>query len=320
MLYRLIKPFAVLIIKICFKKIYINNRNLLSNNGPFLLASNHPNSFLDAILLCILFKKPVYALTRGDAFKKKWAAKILHALHMLPVYREREGTENLHHNYKTFDKCLKILEQGGIILIFSEAFCVNEWHLRPIKKGTARLAAMAWEKNIPLQILPVGLNYSNFYKTGKIVHINFGSAIDQKNIINDPLEKGKLLNKITENIQQQLNKLVYKIDNGDTALLKKHFIQDAYFTKKILLFFPAIIGFVLHSPVYYPLAKFIYYKTKKTGHSDSIITALFFLTYPFFIALYTVVAYSLLNNWYGLLCIIILPFCAWCYTQFINPV
>jgi len=37
--------------------------------GPLLLACNHPNSFLDGIILDILFDEPIWALTRGDVFK-----------------------------------------------------------------------------------------------------------------------------------------------------------------------------------------------------------------------------------------------------------
>ena len=116
MIYYLLKPIATFTIRICFRKIYINKKEVLLQNGPLLIASNHPNSFLDAILLCILFDKPLYLLTRGDTFKKKWIAKILYALHMLPVYRQREGSENLHRNYDTFNTCIDIFKKNGICI------------------------------------------------------------------------------------------------------------------------------------------------------------------------------------------------------------
>jgi 1-acyl-sn-glycerol-3-phosphate acyltransferase len=48
--------------------------------GSFLLASNHPNSFLDAIILDVLFKKSIWSLTRGDVFKHKFISGTLPAL------------------------------------------------------------------------------------------------------------------------------------------------------------------------------------------------------------------------------------------------
>ena len=137
---------------------------MLRKEGPLIIASNHPNSFLDAIILATLFKSPVYSLARGDAFAGKMITKILNSFNMLPVYRVSEGVENLEQNYTTFEACQDIFKKNGIILIFSEGRCINEWHLRPLKKGTARLALAAWQQNIPLEVLPLGINYSKFRK------------------------------------------------------------------------------------------------------------------------------------------------------------
>jgi 1-acyl-sn-glycerol-3-phosphate acyltransferase len=155
------------------RKIVINQKSKLSENGPLLIAANHPNSFLDAIIISTLFKKPVYSLARGDAFAGKFITKILVSLNMLPVYRMSEGVENLGLNYSTFDACKKLFKENKIVLIFSEGRCINEWHLRPLKKGTARLAVDAWENEIPLKVLPLGINYSSFRFYGKNVFLNF---------------------------------------------------------------------------------------------------------------------------------------------------
>ena len=67
---------------------------MLKEKGPLLLACNHPNSFLDAVILDILFEQPVWSLARGDAFSGKTINKILTAVKILPVYRTSEGVEN----------------------------------------------------------------------------------------------------------------------------------------------------------------------------------------------------------------------------------
>ena len=148
MLYSFVKIIARLAIHIYCRDIAINKKELLQHEGPLLLAVNHPNSFLDAIILCTLFDKPVYSLARGDAFKNKFFATLLYNFKMFPVYRVSEGVENLEENYKTFDLCKNIFRQNGIVLMFSEGRCINEWHLRPLKKGTARLAISSWEDGI----------------------------------------------------------------------------------------------------------------------------------------------------------------------------
>ncbi|MEQ1554412.1 MAG: 1-acyl-sn-glycerol-3-phosphate acyltransferase, partial [Ferruginibacter sp.] len=172
MLYKLLQFPARLALYIWCKHLLLNKKDFLNIKGPLLIAANHPNSFLDAILLCSIFKQPIYSLARGDAFKNKFVAKILRSLKMFPVYRVSEGVENLEENYKTFDDCIEVFRQNGIVLIFSEGKCINEWNLRPLKKGTARLAINAWDLGIPLQVIPLGINYNSFTCFGKNIQLN----------------------------------------------------------------------------------------------------------------------------------------------------
>ncbi|RYD68815.1 MAG: glycerol acyltransferase, partial [Sphingobacteriales bacterium] len=125
MLYQLLKIPAALGFWLYCRHLKLNNKAPLKYNGPLIIACNHPNSFLDAIIISALFKRPVYSLARGDVFKKSWAAKLLRSLKMLPVYRTSEGVENMEHNYSTFDACKEIFKKNGIVLIFSEGRCIN---------------------------------------------------------------------------------------------------------------------------------------------------------------------------------------------------
>lgn len=130
-------------------------------------------------------------------------------LKILPVYRTSEGVENLSANYKTFDACINIFRNNGLITIFSEGKCINEWHLRPLKKGTARLAIKTWEEDIPLQVLPVGINYSSFTRFGKNIFLNFGTLI-KKDDINFNDSDGLRHQSFNNYLQLQLEQLVLK--------------------------------------------------------------------------------------------------------------
>lgn len=243
-----------------------------------LLAANHPNSFLDGIILTTLFDNTVFSLARGDAFKYPLANKVLRSLKLLPVYRTSEGVENLEHNYTTFDDCLRVFEKNGIVLIFSEGRCENEWHLRRLKKGTARLATAAWNKNIALQVVPLGFNYSSFKQFGKDVHLNFGEPITAAQI-NSNLTEGKQWLQFNELLQQQLQQLVYEIDENDTATLKTMFEVEKG-VQFYLLLLPAAVGFVIHVPLFYACKLVTVWRFKNSGHYDSVLTALLLLAYP----------------------------------------
>ena len=280
--------------------------------GPLLIAANHPNSFLDAILLASIFKSPIYSLARGDAFIGKMTNKILAALNMLPVYRVSEGTENIENNYTTFDACQKLFEQNKIVLIFSEGRCINEWHLRPLKKGTARLAINAWENNIPLKVLPLGINYSSFRFYGKNMIINFGNIISKKDM-EGYLSNGRSIKEFNERLQSQLENLVYEIDVDDKVKLKKHFYVKRSLLKKIILFFPAIAGFIVNAPLYFAIHLII--KNRAKDHYDSIMAGLLFFLFPLYILTLTLLIFFLTKNLCAFLLLALLPFTAWSYLQ-----
>lgn len=293
------------------RKIIINNKAMLNEAGPLLIASNHPNSFLDAIIVGTLFKSPVYSLARGDAFAGKFITKILTSFNMLPVYRVSEGVENLEHNYITFQACQKLFEENKIVLIFSEGRCINEWHLRPLKKGTARLAFNAWEKNIPLKVLPLGINYSSFRFFGKNVFLNFGSIISSKDFNENSF--GRSINQFNEKLNEQLCDLVFEIDKNDRAKLKDYFFIGPSLAKKILLFIPAVIGFIVHAPLYFIIHLII--KNIAKDHYDAVMTALLFLFYPLIVLAITLIIFLSTKSLYSLMLLALLPFTLWSYLQ-----
>ncbi len=312
MLYRLLKFPARLAIYFYCRKIITNNKEIFKANGPLLIASNHPSSFLDAIILATLFKHPVYSLARGDAFANKFYSKLLHSMNMLPIYRISEGAENLEHNYTTFSECINIFKKNGIVLIFSEGRCINEWHLRALKKGTARVAIDAWRQGIPLQIIPLGINYSSFRIFGKNVILNFGEIITQKDFEQDATA-GKTINDFNNKLREQLKRLVIEIAPNDMATRKKIFFIPQPAIKKMLLFIPSVTGWILHAPLYYLIVLLI--KKRAHDHYDSIVVGLLFILYPIYLAILTVGTLLLVKSPWTIFLVLIIPFMAWAHLQ-----
>ncbi len=296
-------------IRLFCRKILINKPELLQIKGPVLLAANHPNSFLDSVIINVLFEQPVWSLARGDVFKSPFLIRLLTALRILPVYRTSEGVENLSENYRTFEACIRIFRENGIINIFSEGKCVNEWHLRPLKKGTARLALKAWEENIPLKVLPVGINYSSFFRFGKNIFLNFGELIEQ-----DPIKKleadGLRHQSFNTILAQQLQQLVFEIPGADKQLQKQKLEIQQSLLKKILLFLPAVAGWITHAPLYYTVKGFTAKKTRETGHYDSVMTSILLFSYPIYLLAVVLVVTLLTGSLWSLSILLLLPFCA----------
>ena len=313
MFYNFVKVIARIAFRFYCRNLQLNNPSVLKSEGPLLLAANHPNSFLDAIILCTLFNRPVYSLARGDVFKGKLFSKLLMSLKLLPVYRVSEGVENLEENYKTFDACKEIFKKNGIVLIFSEGRCVNEWHLRPLKKGTARLVLSCWEDGIPLKVLPVGINYSSFKKFGKNILLSFGSIIAEGNLAGGK-GYGRSIQEFNGILRSELQPLVFETSPGERDF-KAIFYKPVSFSKKILLAIPALIGWLLHAPLYKPVKKMVRRILNSSDHYDSLVVSILFLVYPLFVVLLTFVSLVLTHHWSSLLLLALVPFAGWAHIQ-----
>lgn len=312
MFFPLLQAYARLVFPLYFRKIIINKPGYLKARGPLLIAANHPNSFLDGMIVNTLFHHPVYALARGDAFANKRFNKWLRWLRLLPVYRTSEGTENLVHNYTTFAACRKTFEEQGIVLIFSEAASINEWRLRPLRKGTARLAITSWQQGVPLQVIPLGFNYSSFRSFGKNLVLNFGTPIVRGDLSLQDSD-GRQLLQFNEQLEKQLRELVYEMEPCDEKAMHEKLGVPVSQLQKTLLLLPAIVGWLLHAPLYYPL-KVVTVSFFNNDHHDSVLASLLMLLYPVYIAILILTASGWIG-WSALGLLIAMPLSAWCFLQ-----
>lgn len=171
-----------------FRRIYLINVGSIPPQKAVILAANHGSAFLDGVLLSVLLRRKVYVYVRGDIFKKKWANTVLRSLRLLPIYRTQDIDDRIaqsSYNKKTLGESVGILKKkNGTLVIFPEGNCVSEQRLRPMKNGVIRLCLEILEKNpqIDIDVVPVGINYSNPGQFRQEVCINFGSPISIKKI------------------------------------------------------------------------------------------------------------------------------------------
>ncbi len=197
-----------------FQEVIIKGKENIPAGAPCILACNHPNSFLDALIITVHFKRPLFYLARGDAFKKPFGAKLLLFLNNIPMYRQEEGAEHLTRNRESFDYCLEVLKKGDSILIFTEGICENEWYLRPFRKGTARLAFEALKDNHlkdKPKVIPVAVNYSGWFGTGNKIYIEFLSPLKFSEM---NVQKGLYLQKFNSELRNSLAQCCVSIDKN----------------------------------------------------------------------------------------------------------
>ena len=176
--YRLMRVLVRRVLQIYFKKVSLQGVKNIDPSKPQLIAVNHPNSFLEACVLACWLPIPLHFIVRGDVFHPafRWFFKWTN---QIPIYRFRDGFRKLRDNYETFQNCYSKLNDNANILIFSEGGTKWTKQLRPIQRGTAHIAtgAMKAFPDMPLQIVPIGINYEDVFKFRSTVEIKVGKAI-----------------------------------------------------------------------------------------------------------------------------------------------
>lgn len=298
MLYLPVKMMVRLALKIFCRNLTVSNRDGLQKGGPLLLVANHPNSFLDAIIIGSQCRHKVHFLARGDAFNKAWHSKLLSLLNMIPVYRLSEGKENLFLNETAFLRSKEILSQNGIVLIFIEGICVHKHELQPFKKGAARIAMDC--RDIPgFTIMPLGIAYDSFERFGKQINILAGDALEAKSILpyEDPAQNFRYFNTV---LYEEISKRI-------VVPIKKETKPSG------LLLFAGRLGEVLHTPLYGLLKNGIRKKTEGTVFFDSVLFGSLLIMYPPYLLLLGFLLCSLgIPFWTTGTVLFFHPITAWC--------
>lgn len=162
-----------------YKKVELVYKERLPKQGPVLFVGNHQNALIDALLIAAKSGRFCYFLTRANVFKKPWIAAFLKSLRMLPVYRLRDGWNELSKNEDIFDHCAKLLKKEQAIGLFPEASHNLQRRVRPLSKGFTRIIFEAFNQSpdLQLQLVPIGFNFLKAEAFGDAVTVYIGNTI-----------------------------------------------------------------------------------------------------------------------------------------------
>ena len=289
-------------------KIVVDKTAMYRGNAPLILASNHPNSFLDALIIGAYYPRRFHFMARGDAFNKPWANRLLRSMNLIPVYRISEGRKRMSDNDASFAECADVLQNSGAVLIFSEGMCIHQTELLPLKKGTARIAYLCKEgrgvENLMVQ--PLALSYSSFTTLARQVHICCAPAF----AVQDCAEQDEtaFLKEFNDKLYMGLSSIV-----TDNIYRPEKKNRPVY---KALLALPAVMGFVLHRAFYVQWKQYIKGKVKDPTFTDSVFFASLLLLYPFIVLIITIIMVIFSHSAWMWLLLLFMPFTAWAYKEY----
>ncbi|MDD2314040.1 MAG: 1-acyl-sn-glycerol-3-phosphate acyltransferase [Proteiniphilum sp.] len=209
-------------LRLNFRKLVFSGRKEnVSKKQPVIFAPNHRNALLDALMLVYAGYplKQVVFLARADIFRQKFIAWILRGMRIIPVFRIRDGKDNLEKNKDIFASAARILKKGNPIALFPEGRHNPKQSLLPIQKAVPRIvlpteASLDFELNS--QIVPVSIYYRDIFGFLSDAYVTFGTPIEvskYKTIYEE--NPGLAANQLRQELERSLKSMVVDIWNDE---------------------------------------------------------------------------------------------------------
>jgi len=126
--------------------------------GPTLLVALHRNGAVDGWVYKSIFPTATFLI--AAQLRKNLLARLFFT--GITVIRDKDAEQDAGDrsaNAASMNLCHELLASGGVLAIFPEGTSsLGPRHL-PFKSGAARLAADAWQQNLPLTVIPLGITY-----------------------------------------------------------------------------------------------------------------------------------------------------------------
>lgn len=208
----------------------------LPHEGAVILAPNHTNTLMDALVILAGSKGATAFGARADIFRKPAVARILRFLRILPMVRERDGLSHVSENYASFDLIDQTLEHGVPFCLFAEGTHRPQRSLQPIKKGIARMALRS-ARSRQTWLVPTGINYTDFFRFRKGCEVRYGKPLDVNAFVREhpEMNEAQLLQALRNTLEERMSAMV---DPEGPAYEKPHPLLLLVWPFAALLSFP----------------------------------------------------------------------------------
>lgn len=178
-----------------YRDIKVVGSERIPRSGPVILAANHPNALVDALVATSVVPRRIRLTGKATLFENPFLAALLGAAGVVPLRRMSDERKRLAgapqappsgehpaavtRNTESFRALGDVLAAGGAILIFPEGRSHSEPSLAPLKTGVARIAIEARDarKVRGLLIAPIGLVFERKERPRTRVLVQVGPTI-----------------------------------------------------------------------------------------------------------------------------------------------
>ncbi|KAI0371934.1 glycerol-3-phosphate-1-acyltransferase [Pilatotrama ljubarskyi] len=229
-----------------YSEIYVDGQENVPRDGPLIIASCHHNEILDIATLSVTIPhgRPVCFWAKSTMFKNPLVRAILLSSGSIPVARNPNITpvaaeqptqpQSSPVNEVLFRETFRALDREEVIGVFPEGTSYTEPGIAQVKDGASRAALeyVAWTKETKggqkkkLQIVPVGIVYTDKSQYQSRVCVRWGKPIDvedyaQERLCKDPalspeVNSRSMIKALSAEIEKRMIDLTINAPDWDT--------------------------------------------------------------------------------------------------------
>ena len=215
--YDILKPIIDCTVKNSYRRISVKGMENIPTDGAVILAPNHCNTLMDALVVLRSDRRAKVFGARADMFNIKLVAKIMYFLRILPMVRQRDGLRNVLKNKDTEEIIVETLEHKVPFCIFPEGKHRPAHSLQILGKGIFRAALSAnarFGEKMPVYIVPVGIEYGDYFRYRSTSLVTFGEALNVTEFIKtlDVENEAQMMDPLRKELTRRMSELITYID------------------------------------------------------------------------------------------------------------
>ncbi len=220
--YRALRRLMSAALRVFYRQIEVTGLEHLDTGQPTIVASNHPNSIIDPLMIGVLESRRVAFCAQDGLFRIPGFGWLLRSVGAIPIQRRSDHGDGAS-NEQAFAACRATLSAGGVISLFPEGHTHDALRVEPLKTGVARIALDAERASGYTQgvrIVPVGLNFLVRQAFRSDAHVAFGPPLLASDYAELDRETPRLaVRKLTDDLQQAIERLTVHIHMEDDERL-----------------------------------------------------------------------------------------------------
>ena len=230
--YSILKPIVDWNLKHSYRKVEVRGKENIPTDGAVIIAPNHCNTLMDALVILRAFDDPTVFGARADIFNNPTIGKIMTFIRILPMVRQRDGLRNVLKNNETQEIIVETLQNRVRFCMFPEGRHRPAHSLQTLGKGTFRAALAAnaeFGDRFPVYIVPTGIEYGDYFRYRSTSLVTFGKPINVTEFV-----KGQDVDNEVKLIEPLRKELAARMSGLFTYLKDDEQLHDKWALTKIL--------------------------------------------------------------------------------------